>query len=124
MTTMVIYIDDEKIYVDDDYSDTSSPPGAPSSPALPWRLRTKIAACPARLQMMMVVILTILIMIMIMIMMILMTMMVMMMMISGIVGFRQNRVPPSFASFAFASSQTRCHTTPTGILLLPVAYSY
>ena len=30
------------------------PPGAPSSPALPWRLRTKIAACPARLEMMMI----------------------------------------------------------------------
>ena len=41
--------DDDYVDNDDDGDDGDDEPGATSSPALPWRLRTKIAACPARL---------------------------------------------------------------------------
>ena len=70
------------------------PPGAPSSPALPWRLRTKTAlACAARFffrfwsQWYLIMIMWI---------------------ISGTVGFRRSPVLPFFDNFVSVSSPTRC----------------
>ena len=48
MTTMVIYIDDEKIYVDDDYSDTSSPPWSPLFTRLALEVENQDSCLPCK----------------------------------------------------------------------------